>query len=150
MSLLRSLAMLLMAATLAACGGKLGEIYPEAVSARLFARSYARDHDEISEVRALTPDQIKRLRRDIHADSAALITAACFVPHHFFRMYDEKGKMIGEIAVCFCCSGVRANPKLSTPVGMEVAADYQDLAALVRELGSTPRIDCESDEAVGL
>lgn len=74
MSLVRSLAILLMAATLAACGGKLGEIYPEAVSARLFARSYERDHDVISEVGALSPDRMKRLRRDIHAESEALIT----------------------------------------------------------------------------
>ncbi len=61
-------------------------------------------------------------------------------------MYDATGKMIGEIAVCFCCHGVQAKPKLPTSDYLDVGADYEALAALVRELGSTPSLNCAPHE----
>ena len=150
MTLMRTLAMLLVATALVACEAPVGAIYPQTASARLFVRSYEPGHDELTEVRALSPDQIGRLRGALHAQAPELFTAACFVPHHFFRMYDAKGMMIGEIAVCFCCRGVRARPALPMPLGTDLGADYESLALLVRELGSTPKVDCEPDEAQGL
>ncbi len=144
--------MLLATTVLVACDAPIEAIYPETASASLFVRSYEQGHEEITEVAALSPAQIGRLRGALRAQAPELITAACFVPHHFFRMYDGKGKMIGEIAVYFCCLGIRAKPSLPLPlpIGKELGADYKALAALARELGSTPKVNCESDEAVGL
>ena len=62
---------------------------------------------------------------------------ACFIPHHFFRYYDERGRQIGEIKICFCCEGVQASKGAKISVGSNqiLTADYKKLKALVRRLG---------------
>ncbi|CAN5844507.1 hypothetical protein BH11PSE1_BH11PSE1_00190 [soil metagenome] len=138
--LLRALTMLLFATTLVACEAPPAPLYPGTASAQLFVSNDAERRLEPGP--KLSEDQLKRLKAALHAEQPPEAYAACFVPHHFFRMYDASGRMIGEIAVCFCCQGVQAKPALPIPSEMDLSADYKALAALVQELGSTPRADC--------
>lgn len=147
MKLLRSLAMLLVTATLVTCSAPPASLYPGTASAQLFVRSD--DQQRLGPAGKLSDDQLKRLRAAIHALPQVELGPACFVPHHFFRMYDAAGQKIGEIAVCFCCRGVQAKPILPISENLEVGADYEALAALVRELGSTPKLNCGPNEVEG-
>ncbi|MDP2011248.1 MAG: hypothetical protein Q8K11_13830 [Phenylobacterium sp.] len=141
--------MLLFAATLAACEAPSAALYPGTASAQLFVRND--EQRRMDPAGKLSGDQLERLTAALRQQPIPAATAACFVPHHFFRMYDVSGKMIGEIAVCFCCQGVQAKPALSIPKGqdMDLGADYEALAALVRELGSTPKLNCGPNEVEG-
>jgi hypothetical protein len=63
--------------------------------------------------------------------------AMCFVPHHFFRYFDNKGKQVGEVEVCFCCAGTAAR-------GSEILdADMEALKDLVLELGEPTQVLCD-------
>ncbi|UIP07484.1 hypothetical protein LY632_03540 [Erythrobacter sp. SDW2] len=71
--------------------------------------------------------------------------AACFVPHHFFRYFDDKGKQVGEVAVCFCCAGTSASggDKLKPEPDEILDADMKALEALVLDLGESTQVLCE-------
>lgn len=144
--LLRALAMFLIAATLTACEAPPAALYPGTASAQLFVRND--EQRRMDPAGKLSDDQLKRLRDAIRPFSEADLGPACFVPHHFFRMYDAAGKMIGEISVCFCCGGVHASPKLPISDYVDVGADYKALKALVLELGSTPNLNCGPNEGL--
>lgn len=147
MTLLRALTLLVFAATLAACEAPSAALYPGAASATLLVLN-DEQRRKVPAAR-LSDDQLKRLTSALRQQPIPAATAACFVPHHFFRMYDASGKMIGEISVCFCCQGVQAEPALPVPKDMDLGADYEALAALVRELGSTPKLNCGPNEVEG-
>lgn len=147
MRFLRALATLMAAAALVSCETPEWTLYTGAVSAQLLVSNDA--ERRLDPVATLSKDQLKRLKTAIHLQPVPESYAACFVPHHFFRIYDAAGKMLGEIAVCFCCQGIQATPARPVPENMDLGADYQALAALVRELGSTPRRDCAPNEAEG-
>ena len=70
---------------------------------------------------------------------------ACFVPHHFFRYYSAAGRQVGEIAVCFCCSGSDANPS-SPDANARAGTFYVDIGeakAFVRGLGLRTDMMCD-------
>lgn len=70
---------------------------------------------------------------------------ACFVPHHFFRYYSATGRQVGEIAVCFCCSGFDAKPA-APDANAQAGAFYVDISqakAFVRGLGLRTEMSCE-------
>lgn len=70
---------------------------------------------------------------------------ACFIPHHFFRYYDNTGKQIGEISVCFCCSGVSvsgpSNVRLTDD--NDLRANYPALERFVASLGEPIDVGCD-------
>lgn len=72
-------------------------------------------------------------------------TVGCFIPHHFFRYFDRSGKQVGEVAVCFCCGGVRASGEGSFPAvgGQILSIDYDQVKDLVRELGEPTNVLCD-------
>ena len=70
---------------------------------------------------------------------------ACFVPHHFFRYFDDKDRQIGEVEVCFCCAGVAASGsnKLEPKPDDILDADMKALETLVLDLGEPTQVHCE-------
>ena len=70
---------------------------------------------------------------------------ACFIPHHFFRYFDDKGRQVGEVEVCFCCDGVAASGsnKLEPKPGVILDADMKALETLVLDLGEPTQVHCE-------
>lgn len=73
------------------------------------------------------------------------VMTACFIPHHFFRYFDSKGKQVGEVEVCFCCAGTTASgsDKLDPKSDEMLSADYKALEKLVLELGEPTDILCD-------
>ena len=140
MTLRRALTLLVVVSALVGCQAPPAALYPGTASAQLFVRND--EQRRMDPAGKLSDGQLKRLTAAIHALPQADFGPACFVPHHFFRMHDAAGKMIGEIAVCFCCRGVHAKPILPFSESLEVGADYEALADLVREPGSTPKLNC--------
>ena len=71
--------------------------------------------------------------------------AMCFVPHHFFRYFDNKGKQVGEVAVCFCCAETAAtgSDKLKPEPDEILDADMEALKDLVLELGEPTQVLCD-------
>lgn len=66
--------------------------------------------------------------------------AACFVPHHFFRYFDARGRQVGEISICFCCDGAASSGNI--PAGRELGADYGALEKLLRKWGVSTDVNC--------
>ena len=88
-------------------------------------------------------------RPPVDPNAAIATGAACFVPHHFFRYFDAKGRKLGEVAVCFCCEGVEVLPSTGRRDGGYwgndggADVDYARLKALVRSLGYRTDIHCD-------
>jgi hypothetical protein len=51
--------------------------------------------------------------------------AACYVPHHFFRYFNDAGQEVGEVAICFCCKEARLTPD-TLPAGPYVVLDFDE------------------------
>ena len=74
----------------------------------------------------------------------------CFIPHHFFRYYDDVGTLVAEIRVCFCCSGADAFPALFPfeggvflhPYSNSLNYDRERLGALIRSWGLPSDVWC--------
>lgn len=124
--------------------------FPKAPELRLFVET---DLDEKSgrpifhrkDGLALTPAQRKTFEDSLRIEAAPEEMAACFIPHHFFRYFDAKGKQIGEVSVCFCCEGVSASgsDQLETANGEILGANYADLKSLVASLGEPTDVPCD-------
>lgn len=131
--------------------------YSDAVSVRLFVENDQPEGDPQygvfvePEGRVLTAAQ----RTEFEASLSKVSTrnravAACFIPHHFLRYYDASGKQVGEIAVCFCCSGAAASPELFEHQGggflhqydNHLAYDRERLKALIESLGLPADVWC--------
>src|SRR5689334_1666272 len=94
--------------------------YPEATVVKLavdnteFDRRSGQVIEHPETIRVLTSDQRATFETALHRIRTVGFPprytggAACFVPHHFFRYYSASGQRVGEIAVCFCCAGVKA------------------------------------------
>ena len=126
---------------------------PEAASARLFVHvgDFNDPDKEFIEPagRRLSEDQRKAFEDALTVvgyDRAPDAVAACFVPHHFLRYYDRAGQQVGEIAVCFCCDGVSAEPDMVGPVSTGVE-DVQiefgaKLRSVIEEMGLPTDVQC--------
>jgi hypothetical protein len=68
--------------------------------------------------------------------------AACFIPHHFFRYYDAKGRKIGEVEICFCCTGGVASPSLTTRNDEHEIFDVERIKALVKKMKLPTDVNC--------
>ncbi len=131
----------------------VANIYPQAETVRLFVASdtvverpeyrFERKWLNPEGGYLLTADLVARLRRAVRAEPPQAAYAACFIPHHFFRFYDGSGRQIGQLSVCFCCGGIRADPQLILPKGWGQGADLVAIAAIVRATGSSPTVNCD-------
>jgi hypothetical protein len=125
---------------------EVGNPFPSATEVKLFVNSGydAEGHPIMSGSRILTPAQRKAFEAALRIEPMPEALDACFIPHHFFRYYDEQGSQIGEIKVCFCCEGVQVSPGASAvPDSNEIfGADYSALKRLVQLMGERTDIEC--------
>ena len=105
--------------------------------------------DRLRDSRRLNDAQSRRFEsalRYVHIPpDAEHVVAGCFVPHHFFRYYDAQDRLLGEVAVCFCCLGVaayNAPPDNSRVSEVPMDADYNVIAKIVKEVGEEPEMGC--------
>lgn len=131
------------------------EIYPSAVEVRLmtFDSSKAEGEKEVDHGR-LTGAQRRAVERTISIANygpGTATAAACFVPHHFLQYFDANGQKVGEIAICFCCAGIRSDPMIEAPLppGAETSDltfDYEALKAVFKSMGVPTDIACAPGE----
>lgn len=78
-------------------------------------------------------------------DGEVAMAAACFIPHHFFRYFDRRGRQIGEVAVCFCCEGAQTEPSLPFQTGPDsyLDSDIEKIRALVTTMGLPTDVGCD-------
>lgn len=131
--------------------------YPQAVIARLFVQNGRGADGDLVYVlpdgRRLTNRERQAVEATLSLSSytAASADAACFVPHHFVRYYDAAGVQVGEIAICFCCAGVRATPDITGPVAegadyTRLDFDFEALKAVFQQMGVAIDFGCEPDD----
>jgi hypothetical protein len=130
--------------------------FPEAASVRLFVEA---GYDEKTDQPIyrdpkgllLTPDRRRAYESllqvktpvNLPPDDEFFWMTSCFIPHHFFRYFDKTGRQIGEIAVCFCCSGIDMTPsRLRLRDEQRFSADYAKLEALIGSWGEPTNIHC--------
>jgi hypothetical protein len=123
--------------------------FPTATEVRLFVdNEYKGDKPSFSKPNGLklTKSQRENLESQLHVfvvDPNEPVIG-CFIPHHFFRYYDNGGAQIGELEVCFCCAGVRVSGAHNIAIGpnSDLGANYLGLEKLVASLGERTDIDC--------
>ncbi len=122
--------------------------YPTASEVRLFVEiDYTKDGKMVfnkPEGRLLSANEQTQFERALVVTKAPEEVAACFIPHHFFRYYDRQGKQVGEVEVCFCCTGVRASGASDIAIGFNqiLSADFGQLKKLVHALGEPTDVQC--------
>lgn len=72
--------------------------------------------------------------------------AACFIPHHFFRYYDSNGRQLGELAVCYCCRGIRL-PSTFREIrnDEEWRFDYEAVKKMLEGMSIPTNVHCGRD-----
>jgi len=129
--------------------GPVRNAFPTAATVRLFVETgYSAGGDPIYS----KPSGVSLTQRQRAQFEAALVVqpmpdedAACFIPHHFFRYYDKSGKPLGDVAVCFCCGGVRASGSSNIVTGpnQELSANFGQVAQLIESMGEPINVLCE-------
>ena len=128
----------------------VADIYPGATDVRLFVReefNKVNDGSGFLKPRGtlLTDQQRKQFEAALLKEPMPEEMAACFIPHHFFRFYDAKGKELGEVAVCFCCIGVQATGESNIDLGSDqiLGMELAKMKKLVVTLGAPTDINCD-------
>lgn len=132
------------------------EVYPHAKSVRLFIEDRPLNDDGFfgmgnvdgveltSEQRMMFEKAIFRqiiVQRPESGEGA--YEEACFIPHHFFRYFNELGEMVGEIEICFCCDGGLASPALIEPADDQwVEYDIATIKKLVQSMDLPTDVNC--------
>jgi hypothetical protein len=135
--------------------------FPEAASVRLFVETGydEKAHQSIyrdPKGRLLSPEQRRAYESllqvqtpvNLSWDDDFFLMTSCFIPHHFFRYFDRAGRQMGEIAVCFCCSGaeVTQGPQLPLKNGQRFEANYAKLKTLLQSWGAPTNVMCGPSE----
>lgn len=122
--------------------------YAEAAQVKLFVTDAV---DQLAEARTLSPLERTAFEQTLQLDDydhAPEAVAACFVPHHFLRYYDDKGVQIGEFQVCFCCGSTLSAPNISAPLSKGAThqvlnVDFEALADLLKSWSIESKIGCD-------
>ncbi len=125
--------------------------FPEATKVRVFVESGYDEKTDRGIVekdavgRALTPEERRAFESqlsiqtpvNLSPDDDFFMIAACFMPHHFVRYYDASKRQIGEIAICFCCSGVQMTPdnRMKLQKDQRFEANYMNSEKLFKSWG---------------
>ncbi len=126
-------------------------LFPKATEVRLFVdtgRTDSKHHIVLSPSQGhlLTRTQRNELEGSLvwNSNYGKEDIAACFMPHHFFRYFDEKHQIVGEIAVCFCCGGVQVDKADGTAIYPDSRLNIHDarLKELVRSMHEPTDIEC--------
>jgi hypothetical protein len=132
-------------ALLVACSSAFVDPYPQAKRVELFvATSQGAPEGSTLKAYRLSSEQQRLVRKSLRWERVGEVATdtACFVPHHFFRFYDGEAKMVGELAVCFCCDEMRTTPMVPERAHHDLVADYDLLRGVVRAVGARTDIDC--------
>ena len=78
----------------------------------------------------LSEDQVSQLEAAVTGSHPMHPVAACFYPHHAFIFYDDAGKIVGDINICFLCSNYSGMPE-----GFAQQWNLEALADLVQDIG---------------
>ncbi len=129
---------------------KIKDPFPNASEVRLFVQvDYQKESGEpiFNKENGIVLSDSNRLRFE---DALRFVDmpdemAMCFVPHHFFRYFDDKGRQVGEVAVCFCCAGTAASgsDRLEPKPDEILDADMKALETLVLDLGESTKVLCD-------
>lgn len=129
--------------------GPLTDPYPWAVRAELYAEiAYYTDGPAKvvaqSWRKRLSAQQLAAIETNIIRKTSSLegAVAACCDPHHYVRYYDRQDRLVGQIAICFCCGCVRAEPYVKSTRGQELDFNHEALRRLVADLGLPTDIQC--------
>lgn len=132
--------------------------WPEATEVRLFVEDLSYDERErtgatmsnpkgvvLNAAQRATLDRSVTLYRMTVKEYATAVSAACFIPHHFFRYYDSGGRQVGELAVCYCCKGVSLAPAFR-PLrrAEEWQFDYDAVGKMLKEMGVSTDVNCDA------
>lgn len=124
--------------------------FPSATEVRLFVETGFKDGKAtFSKPNGLklTQSQRENLESQLHvfAVDPDEPVIGCFIPHHFFRYYDNSGAQIGDLEVCFCCAGIRASGahNIVTGPNSDLGANYEELEKLVVSLGERTDFECD-------
>lgn len=133
--------------------------WPEAIEVRLFVEDLSYDERErigatmsnpkgvmLNRDQRATLDNSVTLYRMTHEEYENSAYAACFIPHHFFRYYDSNGKQLGELAVCYCCGGIRLRPALrEIRRDEEWQFDYEAVKTMLEGMNIPTNVHCGRD-----
>lgn len=78
----------------------------------------------------LSATQVQTLLKAVTTYSPKDKYKACYVPHHAFVFYDDAGRPVAHLEVCFTCRRTKASP-----AGIAESFDYSILWNLLHELG---------------
>jgi hypothetical protein len=56
--------------------------------------------------------------------------------------FDQNGKKVGEIKICFCCTGGSANPSLTTRNNEGEVFDVDRIEVLVKKMKLPTNVNC--------
>ena len=79
----------------------------------------------------LSGKQIEQLKVAITGHHPEHGVALCMYPHHGFLFFDQFGKIIGHIDICFLCSNYSASPQGA----FASTWDLEALEGLIRDIG---------------
>ena len=122
--------------------------FPNATEVRLFVETDNQPNGPrvFAETRGrvLTGDERKAFEATLRIEPIPDVLAACFIPHHFFAYFDPKGRKLGEISICFCCSGagVKGESGIAMQKNQWLGADFDKLKILVRSLNLPTNVQC--------
>ncbi|ALJ15779.1 hypothetical protein LH19_23130 [Sphingopyxis macrogoltabida] len=132
--------------------------WPEATEVRLFVEDVSYDERArtgvtmsnpkgvvLNAVQRATLDRSVTLYRMTAKEYANAVSAACFIPHHFFRYYDKSGRQLGELAVCYCCGGVDFSPAFrNLRRNEEWQFDFDAVEKMLKEMGVPTEVNCDA------
>lgn len=130
--------------------------WPEATQVRVFVEDISYDEFERTGKNMSNPDGVL-----LNAEQRAVLdksvhlyrmtpkelennwVAGCFIPHHFFRYYDARGRQLGELAVCYCCMGVEFSPAFrSLRSNEEWRFDFDAVKAMLDDMRIPTDVNC--------
>ncbi len=79
--------------------------------------------------KALTPEEVKRLKGLVTGKHKDKGSAFCYEPHNGFLFYDKENKIVGHLEICFLCGNYESNPKN----GLSEFWDLKGLEKLIRK-----------------
>lgn len=130
--------------------------WPEAAEVRVFVEDIPFDEFERTGKNMSKPDGIvlTKSQRAVLDNAVHLYrmtpkeyknnaVIGCFIPHHFFRYYDRKGRQIGEMAVCYCCGGIEFSPAIKRlRPEEEWQFDFEGVERMLQEIGVPTNVNC--------
>lgn len=144
-------------ATVLLVGAAPPAIFPRATTVRLYGSPQVLDVDAAGHVTAavrdpagrhtsttlapagdLTAEEIGTLRGSVRFEPHDV--AACFLPRHAFLFYDQAGRYLGHLSVCFECGGAEMKPEPVASGGSDaIVWDRHAIATIVTRHGLQTR-----------